>query len=151
MRYLTLSAAGFLCLAFAHPAHTADEKAPPSFLFVQEASAATFDGTTLTLTDPKPAVTAFADRPNRIVEDVELTRFVTGWSKGADSFQDDPPNAALITEGAAPVIVELNKLRQSDDGLQYDVTVLSGDMQNKMDGITLVIDDNESMCAYIGC
>ena len=151
MLRLTLVAAGLACLALAHPAHAAEDKAPPSFLFVQEASAATFDGTTLTPTDPKPTVKAFADRPNRIVEDVELSRFVSGWSQSMDSFQDDPPNAALISGGTAPVIVELNKLRRSENGLQYDVMVLSGDMPKEMDGITLVIDDNESMCGYIGC
>ncbi len=149
MTRLTLVAACFACLSLAHAAHAAENT--PSFLFVQEASAATFDGTTLTLIDPKPTVRAFADRPNRIVENIELSRFVSGWSEGMDSFQDDPPNATLAADGAAPVIVELNKLRQSENGLQYDVMVLSGEMPREMDGITLVIDDNESMCGYIGC
>ena len=76
MTRLTLVAAGFACLALAHAAQAAENK--PSFLFVQEASAGTFDGTTLTLVDPKPTVRAFADRPNRIVENIELGRFVSG-------------------------------------------------------------------------
>lgn len=149
MTRITIVAAGFACLALAHA--TQAEESKPSFLFVQEASSATFDGKTLTLTDPKPTIRAFADRPNRIVENIELSRFVKAWSEGMDSFKDDPPNAALISDGSAPVIVELNKLRQSETGLQYDVTVLSGGMPKAMSGITLVIDDNESWCGEIGC
>ncbi len=148
MLRITVTAVSIACLTLIPSTYAASEE---SFLFVQEASSATFDGTTLTLTDPKPTVTAFADRPNRLVEDIELSRFVSGWSQGMESFQDDPPNAALIADGAAPVIVELQRLRTSAGGLQYDAKVLSGSMPSKMNGVTLVIDDNESMCGYIGC
>ena len=145
MRF-AIAAAGLACMTFVQPAFAEDDKAQPSFLFMQEAVAGTFDGKTLTLADPKPTVTAFADRPNRVVKDIRLSSFVDAWSKGSDSFKNDPPNAALISVGAEPVIVELHNPRSSDAGLQYDVSVLSGEMPSEMNGVTLVIDNMKAWC-----
>ncbi|MCY6381772.1 hypothetical protein [Hoeflea prorocentri] len=152
MKRFAIAAAGLACLAFAQPVVAADNEMQPSFLFVQEASAGTYDGKTLTLADPSPTITAFADRPNRVVKDIRLSHFVDVWTQGADSFKDDPPNAALIAEGLETIIVELHNPRSSDAGLRYDISVLSGDLPSEMTGVTLVIDDNESWCDFgIGC
>lgn len=38
----------------------------------------------------------FSDRPNRIVVTETTQDFVGNWTSGEDSFQIDPPNAALV-------------------------------------------------------
>lgn len=52
----------------------------------------------LVLRRPASAVTAFADRPRRVVREQRLRSFVNGWN--GLGFGADPPNAALSIAGA---------------------------------------------------
>ncbi len=65
------------------------------FLFVQTASAMTFDkaANKLTLEGIGATTLFFSDRPERIAGNMGTTAFVPFWSKGKDSFLSDPPNA----------------------------------------------------------
>ena len=38
----------------------------------------------------------FSDRPNRIILTQSIQDFIGNWTSGDDSFQVDPPNAALV-------------------------------------------------------
>jgi hypothetical protein len=77
------------------PARAADDVA--DFLFVQTASAMTFDKPTskLTLEGIGATTLFFSDRPERIAGNMDTTAFVPFWSKGKDCFLSDPPNADL--------------------------------------------------------
>ena len=109
-------------------AQTADEVA--DFLFVQTASAMTFDkaASKLTLEGIGATTLFFSDRPERIAGNMNTTAFVPFWSKGKDSFLSDPPNADLS-------ILEANKLQQvvvvlenpelNDNNLTYTVKVVA--------------------------
>lgn len=74
-----------------------------SWLFIQTAGSAKFDGSILVLENVSPVTTMFSDRPVRVAETIPTESFVAGWAaNGPDSFESDPPNAALtiIVDGA---------------------------------------------------
>ena len=59
------------------------------------AHAGVFD---LTLRDPSKTVTAFTEDPARQASTGTLTQLIRGWT--AQGFTKDPPNAALVVDGA---------------------------------------------------
>jgi len=60
-------------------------------LFVQEAGGVRFADGKLTLTDLNPQTLYFADRPD------DIAGFLTYKDTGPDNFEEDPPNATLLT------------------------------------------------------
>ena len=108
-----------------------------SMLFVQTASSGTFaqkDGKyVLTLDGVSSQTVYFSDRPNRISGNMNTGDFVKEWTLGADSFADNPPNAAIVVIGADDsennVVVELTSPIYDSEAmtLQYDAKVLKGD------------------------
>lgn len=70
------------------------------FLFIQHGesgSISKINSTTysLQLNDLAENVILFSDRPNRIVDTQSIQEFIGNWTQGEDSFEIDPPNAAL--------------------------------------------------------
>ena len=55
-------------------------------------------GFSLVLNAPSRSVTGFSDRPQRLLGRRTLGSFVSGW--GRLGFAADPPNAALVVDGA---------------------------------------------------
>jgi hypothetical protein len=124
-------------------AQAADEAA--DFLFVQTASAMTFDkaASKLTLAGVGPTTLFFSDRPERIAGNMKTTAFVPFWSKGKDSFLSDPPNADLsILEGGklqqTVVVLENPELNGSD--LTYTVKLVGGEIPEKGSEVSVFID-----------
>jgi len=125
------------------PAQAADEVA--DFLFVQTASAMTFDkaASKLTLEGIGATTLFFSDRPERIAGNMDTAAFIPFWSTGKDSFLSDPPNADLS-------ILEANKLQQvvvvlenpelNDNNLTYTVKVVGGEMPEKGSEVSVFID-----------
>ena len=72
----------------------------------------------------------FSDRPNRIVVTETTRDFVGNWTRGEDSFQVDPPNAALVVltddqEDDVFEIVLFNPTYNEDENaIRYDFIVL---------------------------
>jgi hypothetical protein len=100
-----------------------------SYLFVQSAHGAILADGLLRLSGVSPATIAFSDRPERFAGHVPTAAFIGHWSKGKDSFESDPPNAALaIADPAVPddVVVVLKNPRWDGEDLIYDVDVLEG-------------------------
>lgn len=127
----TLAAVG--CQSTGHDAADVTRKA--SLLFVQTAESGALtplggaDGSfCLRLDDPSPQVVYFTDRPVRRSGVVETDEFLAGWRRGADSFADDPPNAALLTTGGgATLVFELqDPVRTSDGAVEYTATMVGG-------------------------
>lgn len=115
-------------------AQAADEVA--DFLFVQTASAMTFDKATskLTLEGIGATTLFFSDRPDRIAGNMDTTAFVPFWSKGKDSFRSDPPNADLSileADKLQQVVVVLENPELNGNSLTYTVKVLGGEMPEK--------------------
>jgi hypothetical protein len=87
--------------------------------------------------------------PGRFVTTLPTSDFVGDWSSGANSFQSDSPNAALVLDEPTAqdvTIVELfNPLYDGDNRtLQYDVNpignITSLDLPSEFQQSTLVID-----------
>jgi hypothetical protein len=125
------------------PAQAADEVA--DFLFVQTASAMTFDkaASKLTLEGVGATTLFFSDRPERIAGNMNTTAFVPFWSKGKDSFLSDPPNADLsILEGTdlKQVVLVLKEPELNGTNLSYSVKVVSGEVPEKGSDVSVFID-----------
>lgn len=116
--------------------------APPTYEYVQQAAAMTYDGTKITLTGLAPATVFFSDRPYRLVGHVDNERFLSLWDAGS-SFASDPPNAALSVlsdTAGTPAIVELKSPSFADGALSYEVAVLSGTVPSEASDVALFID-----------
>lgn len=119
--------------ASADPAETikaAGEEA--SWLFIQTAASAKFDGSILVLENVSPVTTMFSDRPVRMAETIPTASFLAGWNaKGADSFENDPPNAALtsIVDGTLrTTTVELSEPQLEGATLTFKAQPLEGEL-----------------------
>jgi hypothetical protein len=125
------------------PVQAADEVA--DFLFVQTASAMTFDkaASKLTLEGIGATTLFFSDRPERIAGNMDTTAFVPFWSKGKDSFLSDPPNADLSileADKLQQVVVVLENPELNDNSLTYTVKVVGGEMPEKGSEVSVFID-----------
>lgn len=127
----------------------------PSFLFMQTAhsgtlSAAKADGTrTLTLKDISPVTVYFAERPDRETGHESTAEFIAEWSMGEDSFETNPPNAALDIIGndsQSIAIVELMSAtyNSATQTLEYEILILddetAGNIPESFDEAVLFID-----------
>jgi hypothetical protein len=131
--------------ALADPAETAKAAGKEaSWLFIQTAQNARFDGKTLTLTNVSPSVVMFTDRPARAAEAIPTATFLTSWDKGgANSFQSKPPNAGLtmLVDGKLQTAtVELSQPRLEGTTLTYAVRVLKGTLPPSGSTSSLFID-----------
>ena len=100
-------------------------------LIVMNASGASLDGKTLTLTGVSPNSIVFADRPTRAAGHVLTHHLLEEWTAG--SFAKDPPNAtvsAMSKDGGSvrDAVVELRDPRLDGDRLTFNVRVLEGDI-----------------------
>ncbi len=110
----------------------------PTFLYVQTAHSGTLsaeqaDGKrTLVLKNVSPSTVYFSDRPDRITGHGSTAEFIAQWSDGENSFQSDPPNAALdiIGEHSQNIsIIELMKAKYDvqNKTLEYEVIILDSE------------------------
>ena len=144
-RNLLLTATAVAATATLRPrlSQAADEVA--DFLFVQTASAMTFDKATskLTLEGVGATTLFFSDRPERIAGNMDTTTFVPFWSKGKDSFLSDPPNADLSileADKLQQVVVVLENPELDGNSLTYTVKVVGGEMPEKGSEVSVFID-----------
>ena len=131
--------------ALADPADTAKAAGKDaSWLFIQTAESAKFDGTTLTLENVSPSVVMFTDRPARMAEAVPTAKFLTNWDQGgAKSFQSNPPNAGLtsLVDGKLQTTtVELTKPQLEGTTLTYEARVVEGTVPPTAGPSSLFID-----------
>lgn len=124
-------------------AQAADDVA--DFLFVQTASAMTFDkaASKLTLEGIGATTLFFSDRPERVAGNMKTVAFIPFWSKGKDSFLSDPPNADLsILEGnqLKQVVVVLKDPQLNGADLSYMVQLVGGEMPDTGSEVSVFID-----------
>jgi len=118
-----------LLAIFVSPAFAEEETC--DMLFVQNASAMTFDGSLLTLKDANPDIIFFCDRPVRIAGHMNRDVFMKLVTEGENSFADNPPNAAVSIVGpkgeVTEVVVTLSKkpLVRGND-MAFPIKVIDG-------------------------
>jgi hypothetical protein len=134
--------------AISHPAKKAigshsDEMV--ASLAVLNASGASLDGNTLTLTGVSPNSIVFADRPIHAAGHVLTSHFIREWDEGAESFAKIPPNATISVLGndggsVKDAVVVLKSPKLDGDTLTFDVSVLEGDLEGAEGAAALFID-----------
>jgi hypothetical protein len=119
-----------------------DESASPSRLFVITAPSGSLQDNQLTLQQPSQ-VLYFTDRPSRQAGHISLLRFIGRWSKGEDSFADNPPNATLsVLSGGkeANTVLELTDPQVEEGKLIFTVKTLEGEVPASFKRSALFID-----------
>ena len=134
--------------AISHPAKTAigthSNEMVPS-LAVLNATGASLDGNTLTLTGVSANSIVFADRPIHAAGHVLTSHFIREWDEGAESFAKSPPNATISVLGddggsVKDAVVVLKSPKLDGDKLTFDVSVIEGDLKGASGAAALFID-----------
>ena len=126
----------FLFVASIH----AEEDAKPAWLFVLTGEVESASATEIVI-KAHPTVVAFTDRPNRLVKAMSVESFVDDlWKSGADSFEKDPPNAALVFGDEQLGIDELKSVKRSGGTVSFSTEDLSGGLPEAGDQVAVVID-----------
>jgi hypothetical protein len=144
---------------FAQQGKTGTNIESPQFLAIQHAQSGTISDInstsyTLQLNDLADKTILFSDRPNRIVVTETTRAFVGNWTSGEDSFQVDPPNAALVlTDDQEDDVFEIELFNptynEDENAIRYDFSVLgnatsSPDLPSNLGKSVLIIDSSES-------
>ena len=112
-------------------------------LFVQTGDTGSFDGNLLTITGV-PTTIYFSDRPFRISGHVQTQLFVNSWADGADSFKNDPPNAAIsiFDENGKTIgaVLELSEPKFEGNSVTYKVQLLNGTLPKTFGVSSMFID-----------
>jgi hypothetical protein len=113
-------------------------------LFVQNAQNVTVDQDTLTMKGVAPTVIYFCDRPVRLAGHLSQEAFLASWTKGEDTFTEDPPNAVLsVLDGDDYIdtVVELTKApKVNGDEFIYAIRVVEGEAPKTGGASSLFID-----------
>lgn len=114
-------------------------------MFVQTAMSTEAHDGTLTLHGLAPSTLYFSDRPERVIGCLTNRQFVHLWTRGENSFYDDPPNAVLAfadegEERLEDVVLVLFDPRLDRDVLTYTVQVLEWSLPTRSGPCTLYID-----------
>lgn len=148
-----------LMTVFAQQGETGTKIESPQFLAIQHAQSGTISDInstsyTLQLNDLADKTILFSDRPNRIVVTETTRDFVGNWTSGEDSFQVDPPNAALVlTDDQEDDVFEIELFNptynEDENAIRYDFSVLgnatsSPDLPSNLGKSVLIIDSSES-------
>ena len=108
----------------------------PEFIAIQDAQSGIISETnstsySLQLNDLADKTILFSDRPDRVVTTQSTQDFIGNWTSGQDSFQVDPPNAALVVlvdNDQKEEIFEIElfnpKYEKDEKRLSYDFTFL---------------------------
>lgn len=115
----------------------------PGLLFVQSILKGSFEKDLLILEQNSPLLLFFSERPTRISGHLTATAFIDIWDKGKDSFNDDPPNAALsilTDEGVTNAVVELFSPELMGAVFTYEIKIISGTIPQRFEAASLFID-----------
>ncbi|MES0863691.1 hypothetical protein ABLN87_15180 [Ruegeria sp. SCPT10] len=121
----------------------ADDTVQKNYLFVESADKVELVDGKLVLHGVDDQVSVFADRPYRDAGVISMAHFLDVWTFGDDSFEADPPNAALSGEidgKSHVVIVEISAPKVNGDKLEYAYKVIEGEDIGTMDNAVMFID-----------
>ena len=114
-------------------------------MFVQVAGGVETSDGSITLSGVSPSTLFFSDRPQRVVGHISTEQFVDLWSKGENSFAEDPPNAVLswVPKGGEKpddAVVVIKDPVLSGDSITYAIDLLEGAVPSDCGPATLFID-----------
>ena len=114
-------------------------------LFVQEAGGVRFADGKLTLTDLNPQTLFFADRPDDIAGFLTYREYVDLVYAGPDNFEEEPPNATLLTvdgDTMNETVLELSAKpeMEGEDMVFSSVKLILGEPPAEGDRAVLFID-----------
>jgi len=140
-------AISLVLLACSFSAFAQNAKDPVSWLFLVNAKSVAIEGNKLILSNVKPNVVAFSDRPFRKAKYISAITLSKLWqdSRSADSFKKDPPNAVIVASNAngtssKDMVVELTSAQYSDNKLTFTFKTLKGDLDGVTNEPSLFID-----------
>jgi len=146
-----------------HTLVTRDAKQKASFLFVLRADTGvitkTDGGYKLTLKGMDDKVLYFSDRPVRKAGFITMTQFMGDWAKGKNSFQANPPNAAIVhaalesnEKGIAQALpVEMTNPVITANVWTFDLKDLQGKISiGSYNGVSVFVDDNLNPYGFTG-
>lgn len=116
----------------------------PKALFVQHSETAQLSDGIMTLGGVNNHMIMFADRPFRAANTIATKDLVDIWTKGKDSFADDPPNAAVVGEvdgKPTTLIVEITNPQLSGDNLTFSYSLIEGEDSVTLEKSYIVIDE----------
>ena len=135
------------------PAVAGKNQQKVSLLFVLKADTAVIakddTGYTITLKGMDNKVLYFSDRPVRRAGFITMDALMTDWTKGPNSFQDNPPNAAIVhaalktnDKGVAQAIpVKLMNPTAVDGGWMFHLKNLDGSVSmGSYNGVSVFLD-----------
>jgi hypothetical protein len=127
----------------ASPALAEDEAC--DMLFVQDAKAMIFDGSSLTLQEANPNIIFFCDRPVRTAGHMTRNAFMKLVTEGENSFADNPPNAAVSIIDAKGEVIEAvvtlsKKPLVSGNDMVFPIKVIDGELPNAGETVIMFID-----------
>ncbi len=114
-----------------------------TLLYVLSSAGATYKDGVLTLKNVSSQVVYFSDRPDRIAGHMNLLDFLDDWNEGPDSFEENPPNAALSIVNDSEVnnpVVEISDPKLTGEDLSFNIRKLDGELPSEMGPLSVFID-----------
>ncbi|WP_171208902.1 MULTISPECIES: hypothetical protein [unclassified Ruegeria] len=151
MKKIRLVLAGISALAA--PLALAEEADNKTYLFVETATKAELQDGKLVLYGVDEEVSVFSDRPYRSAGVISRDHFFDIWSQGENSFDVDPPNAALsgeIDEESHVLIIEISSPTVDGEKVSYSYDTIQGDEVQAMDNVIMFIDSFSWRPPYTG-
>jgi hypothetical protein len=117
------------------------QEAPKQWLFVLQGTLTSISDKTMSLR-PDPGIVAFTDRPNRIARVIGVAALVADFSEGdGDGFNNDPPNASLVSEADGEIgVIEIITFSGDEAGVEMTFSLLGGGLPAVGDRIAITID-----------
>ena len=122
-----------------------------SWLYVLRAESGSTQGDRIVFNNADDKLVYFSDRPERLAGTLPLPTLPTLWTRGKESFQKTPPNAALALyengishegehEEPETVIITLTDVDVSDDEVSFKYAVIQGTIPNDFGECSIFID-----------
>jgi hypothetical protein len=142
-----LSATLALCAALVAGTAQAEDNSELQLMFVQTAAGIEVDTTAqvLRLKEVLPQVLYFSDRPQRVAGHVTMAGYLDEWTKGENSFGEDPPNATLSVyepgqSDNTTVVIEIKQPEVDGKDITYRYKLINGEMPTAGENAALFID-----------
>ncbi|WP_299893241.1 hypothetical protein [uncultured Ruegeria sp.] len=121
----------------------AEDTDKKTYLFVESANKAELADGKLVLYGVDDEVSVFSDQPYRSAGVITRDHFFDVWSTGQNSFDANPPNAALSGEvdgKSQVVIIEISSPEVTVDKVSYSYNLIQGDEIPSLDNVVMFID-----------
>ena len=85
------------------------------------------------------SIVVFADRPNRNVNNINVTQLKKFWKEGANNFAKNPPNAVLSGKTYPTTIVEITGMVVHSNDIHFQIRPIDGSNLKEVKNIQNVV------------